>query len=285
METPRPSASTRPRADATRGRPGRFAAYRGTFDLTQNLVLREMRSRYKRSILGWSWSLINPLATVAIYWVVFSQFLKVLPPVGNPSGLNSFVLFLLCGLLPYRFISEALLGTTETLVGNANLIKKVYFPRELFVVSAVCSLLVTFLIELSVLSLFLLIEGNMVLPWIQACFVLGIGFILAPLNVYLRDVKHFIVIAVQLLFYTAPVVYPLRLVPKHAHVLGMVLPLRSIYVLNPLAAFIGCYRDILYNLRFPPVLTMLYLAAWAVGILFFGHWVFGRLDRRLAEEV
>jgi len=272
----------------------RLAAYRGTFDLTQNLVLREMRSRYKRSILGWSWSLINPLATVAIYWVVFSQFLKVLPPVGDPSGLNSFVLFLLCGLLPYRFLSEALLGTTESLVSNSNLIKKVYFPRELFVISSVCSLLVTFLIELGVLSLFLLVEGNMVLPWIpmllvlvaiQACFVLGVGFILAPLNVYLRDVKHFIVIAVQLLFYTAPVVYPLRLVPEHAHVLGMNLPLRSIYVLNPLAAFIGCYRDVLYNLRFPPVLTLLYLAAWAAGMLLVGHWVFGRLDHRLAEEV
>ena len=109
-----------------------------------------------------------------------------------------------------------------SLIGNANLIKKVYFPREVFVVSAIGSLLVSFLIELGVLAVILLIMGNMVLPWIpvvlvlvviQSFFVLGIGFLLSVLNVYFRDVQHLIGILLMVLFYSAPIVYPIRLVP------------------------------------------------------------------------
>jgi len=273
----------------------KLAEYRGTFELTVNLVLRELRSRYKRSVLGWGWSLINPLATVLIYWIVFSQFLKVQPPVGDPSGLKSFVFFLLCGLLPYKFLSDSMLQTTESLISNGNLIKKVYFPRQLLVVAGVGSLLVTLLIELGVLcALLLIVGGNMVLPWIpmlllivvlETAMVLGIGFVVGPLNVYLRDVKHFVFIAVQMLFYSAPIVYPIRLVPVHAHVLGLALPLRDIYKLNPLVTMITCYRSVLYDLAWPSLKDLAYLGLWAVALVVIGHWIFGRLDRRLAEEV
>lgn len=271
-----------------------LAEYRDTRDLTVNLVLRELRGRYKRSFLGWTWSLLNPLATVLIYWVVFSGFLKVVPPLGDPSGLRSFVLFLLCGLVPYRFISESMTIATDSLVGNGNLIKKVYFPRELVVIAAVGGLLVTFAIELAVLLAIFLVFGNMVLWWIpmvlllvalETCFVLGVSFILAPLNVYVRDVKHFVAIALQALFYSAPIVYPIRLVPKSTEALGMSIPLRDIYSLNPLVRIIGCFRAVLYDLRFPPIGDLAYFAAWAIALLFIGHWFFGRLDRRLAEEV
>jgi ABC-type polysaccharide/polyol phosphate export permease len=271
-----------------------LAEYRDTRDLTVNLVLRELRGRYKRSILGWTWSLLNPLATVIIYWVVFSGFLKVQPPLGDPSGLRSFVLFLLCGLVPYRFVSESMTIATDSLVGNGNLIKKVYFPRELVVIAAVGGLLVTFAIELGVLLVVFLVFGNMVVWWIpmvlvlvvlEACFVLGLGFILAPLNVYVRDVKHFVAISLQALFYSAPIVYPIRLVPHTAEALGMTIPVRDIYSLNPLVPMISCFRAVLYDLRFPPLGDLAYFAGWAVALLFVGHWFFGRLDRRLAEEV
>jgi ABC-type polysaccharide/polyol phosphate export permease len=272
----------------------KLSEFRGTGELLSNLVLRELRGRYKRSVLGWAWSLINPLATVMIYWLVFSIFLKVEPPRGDPSGLKSFVLFLVCGLLPYRFLSESISASVDSLLQNANLVKKVYFPRELVVLSAVGSLLVTFLIELGVLLVLLLFFGNMVLPWIplvlvivvlQSALLLGVSLILAPLNVYLRDVKHFVGIALQLLFYSAPIVYPLRLVPKRPDVLGMEIPFRTIYQLNPLVVIVECFRDVMYDLRFPEIRDLGYLAAWAIGMLLFGRWVFGRLDRRLAEEV
>jgi ABC-2 type transport system permease protein len=272
----------------------RLAEYRGTHELLINLVLRELRSRYKRSVLGWGWSLITPLATVLIYWMVFSGFLKVQPPVGDPSGLKSFVLFLVCGLLPYKFLGDSMSAATESLLTNANLVKKVYFPRELVVVASVGALLATFAIELLVVCALLVVFGNMVLPWIpmllvivllEVCFVLGVAFVLAPLNVYLRDVKHFVLISLQLLFYSAPIVYPLRLVPRHTEVLGVDVPVRRIYELNPLVRIIGCFRNVLYDLRFPPIGNLAYLAAWAIALLWFGRWVFARLDRRLAEEV
>jgi ABC-2 type transport system permease protein len=124
-----------------------------------------------------------------------------------------------------------------------------------------------------------------VLVAIELCFVLGIALVLAPLNVYLRDVKHFVAIGLQLAFYSAPIVYPLRLVPHRASVLGLDLPLRDIYLLNPLVTIVKCFRAVLYDLRFPDIGDIGYLVAWAVGLLVVGHWVFGRLDRRLAEEV
>jgi len=272
----------------------KLAEYRGKHELLINLVLRELRGRYKRSVLGWSWSLINPLATVLIYWVIFSTFLKVQPPRGDPSGLKSFVMFLVCGLLPYRFLADSMSGSVESLIINANLVKKVYFPRELLVVSAVGALLCTFLIEITVLCVILLLFGNMVLTWIpmllvvvalETCMVLGISLVLAPLNVYLRDVKHFVLIALQLLFYSAPIVYPLRLVPKSAHIFGVHIALRDVYQLNPLVPLINCFRALLYDLRFPDAADLGYLAVWSIALLVFGHWVFGRLDRRLAEEV
>src|SRR3954447_17140273 len=96
--------------------------YAGTRELVLNLTLRELRSRYKKSVLGWAWSLLNPVASVVIYTIVFSTFLKVVPPTGEPSGLKSFVVFLLCALVPWNFISGSLGGTLDALVVNANLI-------------------------------------------------------------------------------------------------------------------------------------------------------------------
>jgi lipopolysaccharide transport system permease protein len=272
----------------------KLAEYADSWDLTVNLTLRELRGRYKKSFLGWSWSLLNPLATVIVYSIVFAFFLKIPPSTGDPSGLKNFAAFLLCGLLPWNYLSNGMNGAMGSLIGNANLIKKVYFPREVFVVSAIASLLVSFLIELAVLCAILLLLGNFVLPWIpvllvivviQSFFVLGIGFLLSVLNVYFRDVQHLISIALMALFSSAPIVYPIKYVPQEAHVAGMTIPVRAIYDLNPLVQFINCYRNALYDLRFPPALSVLYLIAWSGVFMAVGLAVFHKLDRRLAEEV
>src|SRR6186713_3220442 len=104
----------------------RLREYADARELTINLTLRELRSRYKKSVLGWTWSLLNPLSTVIIYSIVFSAFLKITPPKGDPSGLDVFPLYLLCGLLPWQFLSSGMSTSIATLIGNSNLIKKVY---------------------------------------------------------------------------------------------------------------------------------------------------------------
>jgi ABC-2 type transport system permease protein len=272
----------------------RLAEYAGARELTLNLTLRELRGKYKRSVLGWTWSLLNPLANVVIYSIVFSFFLKIQPPTGDPSGLHSFVLFLLCGLLPWTYVASGVNTSMAALIDNSALIKKVYFPREVLVFSGMIAVLVAFLIELSVLVVVLLLSGNMVLPWIPVALVLvaiqtvlltGVGLLLAVLNVYFRDVQHFVPIALQGLFYATPIVYPIRLVPDEATVLGLEIPLDFLYRLNPLVRLVELYRDVFYDLRFPDLVDLSYVTAWALGTLAMGLWVFSRLDRRLAEEV
>jgi lipopolysaccharide transport system permease protein len=136
--------------------------------------------------------------------------------------------------------------------------------------------------------------GNMVLPWIpvvvlimliEAVFVAGIGLVLSVIDVYFRDTEHFMAIALQALFYSAPIVYPIKYVPKTADLLGMEIPVRTIYELNPLVTFVESFRSVLYDLRFPPLGDLAYLVAWSVVLLGFGLWVFSKLDRRLAEEL
>jgi ABC-type polysaccharide/polyol phosphate export permease len=268
--------------------------YASSRELVVNLTLRELRSKYKKSVLGWTWSLLNPLATVVIYTVVFSGFLNIQAPVGDPSGIESFVLFLLCALIPWNFISAGISSSLDSLVGNANLIKKVYFPRELLVASTIGSLVVSFVIELGVLAVILLIAGNMVLPWIPVALVLvalltmmitGWGLMLSVSNVYFRDVKHFVSIALQALFYSAPIVYPENLVPETSEILGVEVPVNFIYNLNPIVRFVDAFRSVLYDLRFPSLTTSLYIVAWAAISLLVGLRAFGRLEPRLAEEV
>lgn len=272
----------------------RLREYADARELTLNLTLRELRSRYKKSVLGWTWSLLNPISTMLIFTLVFSFFLRVHPPVGHPSGLNSFALFLLCGLLPWNFLSGGMGTSVESLLTNTNLIKKVYFPREVIVFSTVLSLFVTFLIEMSVLTVAFELVGNNVLPWLPLVFalmvvesllVVGIGLILSMLNVYFRDVKHFVNISLQALFYSMPIVYPISVVPKTAHPLGVKIPFRTIYMLNPLVRMVQAFRAVMYDLRFPAAGDVLYELAWGVAICALGLWVFRRFERRVAEEL
>ncbi|MGV3759083.1 MAG: ABC transporter permease [Actinomycetota bacterium] len=260
-------------------------------ELFANLTLRDLRSKYKRSVLGWGWSMLNPLAQMGVYSLVFGFFLKVEPPVGDPSGLDSFAVFLLCGLLPWTFLSSGLTSGMGSLLANANLVNKVWFPRQLLVGSTVASWGVGFLIELGVLSAVLLVVGNMVLPWllpalvvaiVQAAFILGLALALSVCSVYLRDLEYLVSIALQIWFYATPIVYPLRVVEDALEDRPTLL---TLYRLNPMTRFVEAYRDILYSLRLPAGTTMGYLVACAAVSLVLGWWIFLKLDGRLAEEL
>lgn len=260
-------------------------------ELFVNLTLRELRGKYKRSVLGWTWSLLNPLATMVIFTLVFAYFLKVKVPPGNPSGIRPFAFFLLSGLLPWNFLSNGMSGSMGALIGNSNLIKKVFFPREVLVASNVASWVVSFLLELAVLAAALLATGHFVLPWlvpvlvivlIQTLFVVGLGLLLSVLNVYFRDVQHLIGIVLQIWFYATPIVYPINVVQdalaKHP-------VLFTLYKLNPMVRFVGAYHNCLYDLRLPGWQDLTYITVSAAVMLAVGVIVFVRLEPKLAEEL
>ena len=271
-----------------------LAEYVASRELMANLTLRELRSKYKRSVLGWAWSLLNPLATMLVYTLVFGAILKVEPPLGEPSGVKNFALFLLCGLLPWNFLTLGVGGSIGSLLGNANLVKKTFFPRDLIVESMVASCLVSFLIEMGLLAVGLMLFGNWVLPYLTVALLLivlltffatGLGLAFAVLNAYFRDVQHLVNILFQVWFYLNPIVYPITLVPEKTRMFGLTLPARSIYELNPMVGFTEAFRDLLYHLKMPSLLDVGYLFVVAVATFVGGLALFNRLEGRLAEEL
>lgn len=271
-----------------------IAEYTASRELMANLTLRELRSKYKRSLLGWAWSLLNPIATMLIYTLVFGYILKVTPPRGDPSGIKYFALFLLCGLLPWNYLTSGVGGGIGSLIANANLIKKTYFPRDLLVASTVASSLVAHLIEMGLLCAVFLVFGNMVLPYLTVTvllivvltlFVTGLGLAFSIVNAYFRDVEHLVGILFQVWFYLNPIVYPLTLVPERMNILGVEVPARALYQLNPMVGFVESFRDLLYHLRTPPAGQLAYLLVVSVAVFAFGLTLFNRLEGRLAEEL
>ncbi|MEJ7726317.1 MAG: ABC transporter permease [Actinomycetes bacterium] len=263
-------------------------------ELVGNLTLREVRGKYKRTALGQLWSLLNPLATMVIFTVVFGVLLRVEVPPGSPSGIDVFALWLMCGLIPWTFMSNAVTGGMSALVANANLVTKVYFRREVLVAANVFSWDVTFGIELLVLSAALLAFGAMVLPWLPlvivfglvlTAFGLGLALMLAVANVYFRDTQHFLSIFMQFWFYATPIVYPATLVPDSTRLLGVQIPLRTLYELNPMEHFVAVFRSLLYDNRFPELGDVLFTVGAATVALLAGWTIFRRYEPRLAEEL
>ena len=260
-------------------------------ELFLNLTLRELRGKYKRSALGWGWSMVNPIAQMGIFTLVFGFFLKVDPPIGDPSGLHVFAFFLLCGLLPWTFLANGMTGGMGSLLANASLVKKVWFPRQFLVAATVASFGVSFLIELGVLTVVLIIAGNMVVPWmlpmlgvalIQGVFVLGVALALSVWNVYFRDLEYLVGIGLQFWFYATPIVYPVSVVNN---ALADRPTLLAIYRLNPMTRFSAIYRDLYYSLRAPTIADVGYVVLCAVVALVIGWVSFNRLQGRLAEEL
>jgi ABC-type polysaccharide/polyol phosphate export permease len=265
--------------------------------LLVNLTLREVRGKYKRTLLGQGWSLVNPIATLLIYTLVFGFVLRVPVPVGESSGLQIFALYLACGLLPWAFFSNAVMGGMGALIVNANLLRKVFFWRPTLVAATVFSLNVSFAIELLVLIAALLVAGTMPLPWLPllvltvillTLFALGIALVLSVAVVYFRDTEHFVGIGMQLWFYATPIVYPYSLIQDQAarmRAAGNNFPLEFIYRLNPMERFVSVFRAMLYDNTFPQWSDVMFCMVVAALSLAVGLTVFNRSQHRLVEEL
>lgn len=259
--------------------------------LLVNLTLRENRSKYKRSALGWAWSMLNPIATMLIFTFVFRIVFRIAPPVGEPSGLQNFGFFLISGLLPWNFLASSLTAASGSIIANAGLIKKVYFNRAVLPVSSVLSWNTNLLIELGVLSIALLFVSQVVFAFLpvalvvillQTVFVIGVGLALAALNVYFRDVEHFLQILLLLWFYASPVIYPIDYVLQTP---AMTPPFKTIYLMNPMVHFMDAYRAIFYDLAVPQASTFLYMFVSSAGAIVVGWAIFTKLEARFAEEL
>jgi ABC-type polysaccharide/polyol phosphate export permease len=258
-------------------------------ELLWNLTLRELRTKYRRSFLGWAWSMLNPLAIVAIYGFVFGVLFDAQAPTGDPSGLENFALFMLCGLIPWNFFALMNNLGLGAISSNAGLVRRVSFPREILVFANVMHAMVQFGIELGLLCIVLLIAGSPLLPWIPlavltglflAMFGAGFALALSALAVYFRDMAYLWAIVIQVWFFATPLVYPPTQiegqVPDWA---------QRILEANPMAGFARVYRRMLYDGGAPGLLTWLGVAATGVLSLVLGWWLFSKLAPRLAEEV
>ena len=265
-------------------------------ELLQNLTNREVRGKYRRTALGQLWSLANPIAAILIYTFIFSFIFRLPAQVGDPSGLNNYALWLVCGLLPWLFFNRVLTLGTESLVANAGLIQKVYFPRIVLPLSLANATFFTWLLEMGVLVVALSLLGSFVLPWLPlvalfmvvfAVFAVGLSMIFSIINVYFRDLSYLLTIVLQFWFYLTPILYPVELVAtqsdKLGGLIGTPITLLDIYSLNPVAGFIEIFRNLLYDNRVPDLSTVLIAGAWTLSAFGVGAWMYSRKEKMLAE--
>jgi ABC-2 type transport system permease protein len=267
-------------------------------ELLANLTLREIRGKYKRTVFGQLWSLANPLALMLIYTFVFALIFRIQPDKGDPSGLDVFSLWLLCGLLPWTFLATVLNLAVGSLVANAGLIQKVYFSRIVLPLSLVGSSAYNWLFEMGVLVVALSVVGGFVLPWLPlvlvamvllAAFVGGLALMLSIANVYFRDTQYFVTIILQLWMYLSPIIYPFSMVQTVSRDLGGLfgtsITLEGIYSVNPMVHFVELFRNLLYDLRWPDPTEWLICTGWTLATLVIGMIVFRSNEKKLAEAL
>ncbi|MCU1393905.1 MAG: putative polysaccharide transporter permease protein [Ilumatobacteraceae bacterium] len=250
------------------------------------LSLKELRTRYKKSVLGWAWSLFNPISQMLIFTVIFIYVFKSTPPIGDPSGLKNFPMYFLSGVLPFNFFSITVGTSIAAVQGGASLIKKVQFPHEHLVFSVVVAQFVTLMIELTILTAAMLLLGNNVLPQfvplilvlvLLAFFSAGVALALAAANVFYHDVNYLWGILSQIIFYATPVIYDVRTL--------QLVPLKVVAEYGPTGSFITAIHNIVYDLRMPSGIRLMELVVLSVGTFFIGLAVFNRLSPKFAEEM
>ncbi len=258
-------------------------------ELIGRLVQRELGARYKRSVLGWLWSMLNPAATLAIYALVFGVLLKFDPPRAGNGRFDNFALYLFCALVMWNVFQGVIVGAMGALLDMGSLLNKVYFPPEAPAVANTITVVFQAVIEGSILMLILISLTNVswtFLLWpvvlaLLAVFALGIGLVLSVWNVRYRDVGYLTSIFLQLLFYATPIIYPLNLIPEEA--LG--LPARDIILLSPITQFTETSRDLLYGLDWPGLLRLVFMSLVSLTVGMVGWLTFKSRARDIAEEI
>ena len=266
-------------------------AYR---ELLVNLVRRELRSRFRRTFLGWGWSFMQPIMMTAVYAIVLGVILDARPAPGDPSGIDNFAFFLLAGVVPWGLFAGGLGAAIGSVANAGGLITRVWFPRELLPMASIYALAFTAVIELSVLGLAVSIfEGVMLIQYLpvalflvllQSIFTIGVAFWLSAANVRYKDVEYLTSVFLLAYFYLTPILYPPSFVPD-TPAFGTSITWQDIALANPMARFVMAYRNIFYDVRMPGLNTMLWLLGWSLLVFVLGFRYFVRRSDRFAEEM
>ena len=243
-----------------------------------SLVRKELRGKYKGSVLGFLWTFINPLCQLIIYTVLFTKILV--------TDIDKYYLFLFVGLIPWIFFSTCLTGGAGSVMSQKSLVTKIYFPREVlpisFVTSAFVNMLLCFIIVFGVVIIagiqvsFLALLCLPVIMLIEYFMALGIAFFASAITVFFRDMEHILGVLAMMWMYMTPILYSLNVVPESK---------RWLFYLNPMTSIIESYRDILYYGAVPQMNNLLISVGFTVGVLLIGFFTFEKLKRKFAEEL
>ena len=249
-------------------------AYR---QLLKSNIRKEIRGKYKGSFLGVLWSFVNPLLMTLVYAIVFPFILK--------NSQEHYLTYLVIGILPWNFFTTVISQGTTTVLANAGIIKKVYFPREILPVSVATSGLVNFIISFPIILIFIFFSGIgfswhiIFVPIIiltEYLLLLGIIFITSAIEVYVRDAEYIINFIINMVFYATPILYTADLFPARWS---------WIFKLNPMATIIECYRDVLFYHSMPHIKSLLIVLFACMVLLFIGLKILQNKKKGFAEEV
>ena len=241
------------------------------------LVRRDLRARYKRSALGFAWTFLNPLLQLLVYTAVFSVVMR--------AGIERYYLFLFVALIPWMAMASSVNNGASCVTGQANLVTKIRFPRQVLPITAVTTnfvnMLLCMVVVLAVCALTVGLELRVLwflLPCILIEYVLalGVALLVSSLTVYFRDLEHILTIFTMAWQFLSPVMYSADMVPDR---------FRLIFALNPMSPILVAIRDVLYYRRAPEALTMVSSLIAAIAVLLLGWFVFKKLERRFAEEL
>jgi lipopolysaccharide transport system permease protein len=257
-------------------------------ELLFNLTVRDLKVRYKNSVLGIGWSLLNPILMMLVFTLVYTVML-------GQSNRHDYAAFILCGLLPWYFFSGSIMGGTGSIVNNGYLIKKVYFPRVVLPTSIMLSNLVNFLVALPVYFVLSWLLGVRFTPYVlflpvvivvEMIFIEGVSLLLSSANVFYRDVQQVMEVLILAWFFLTPIIWDVNTLPVSKVIMGVEVPVQRLtYILNPMASIITTYRDILYYGRSIGWDFFLRTAVTSLIVLVAGFYAFNRLKGRFAEEV
>ena len=268
----------------------------GQRELLRLLIRRELKAKYKDSVLGFFWSLARPLAMLLVYYVAIGKFMNLEASPRNPLGIPDFAIFIFTGLTAWQLFSDIVIGSTGSIVGNAGLIKKVYLPREVFPLSVVGASLVNFVFQLTVL-----VGATIVLRhvptgprWgyaalsllVLVVWAMALGVLLSAVNVYLRDVQYLVEILIMILFWASPIIYAWRFVDGRID--GA---LQWIYLANPMTQVVMGFQKTFWVAGdaepYPSNLASLLGITLAISVVLLrvAQRVFSRLQANFAQEL